>query len=94
MKIVIVNFPAIIPDNEMSYFSFLMGYIESIDVECTVQVTRKLDQGINVRIAPSHPMLLETLIQKVKDFHNLYGIKVDFSKSMKTGININYTINQ
>lgn len=94
MRIVKLNFPSIIPDNEEVYFSWLTGYMESIDAKCTIQFTKKLNDGINVRISPSHPMYLEIMIAKVKDFHNLYGIRVEFSKSMKTGSNINFNINQ
>ena len=94
MRIVKVNFPSIIPDNDAVYFTWLSGYMESIDMKCTIQFTKKLDQGINVRISPSHPRFLEVMIQKVKDFHNLYGLRVEFSKSMKSGSNINYNINQ
>jgi hypothetical protein len=94
MKILKVNFPKIIADNETSYISWLTGYLESIDVNCTVQITKKLNGSINVRIAPSHSKYLDVLIQKIKDFHNLYRIRVEFSKSMKLGANINFNINQ
>jgi hypothetical protein len=94
MKIVKVNFPSIVPDNEMVYINTLSGFLESLDAKCIIQITKRLEGGINVRISPSHPRFLEMMIQKVKDFHNLYYIRVEFSKSMKKGSNINFNINQ
>lgn len=94
MKIVTLNFPSVILDNDIAYMKLFSGYIESLDKDSVIQFTKKLDQGINVRISPSHPRFLEKIIEEVKKFHNLYYIRVEFSKSMKTGSNINFNINQ
>jgi hypothetical protein len=91
MKVVKVNFPAILPDNETVYFSNLQAYVESIDHEGVLRITKNL-QGINVRIAPSHPQYLRVLLKDIKTFHTMFGLEVLFSKSMKTSMTINFDI--
>lgn len=92
MRVVKVGFPSILLDNESTYFSYLVGYIESIDSNCTVQITKK-PTGINIRISPSEPKYASNIIVAVKQFHNLFGMNLDFSKSMKTSVTINFNIN-
>lgn len=91
MKIIYINFPSILDDNEMLYYDNLGAYIESIDQTATIRVTKKL-QGINVRISPSHPRYLPKLIQDMKRFHTLFGLILEFSKSMKKTCTISYDI--
>lgn len=87
-----INFPAIIPDNELAYIRYLEGVISSIDEYADVQIT-KLFQGVSIRVAPSSPILFNNLMQSLQDMHNSIGIRVDFSKSMKAGGNIFFIIN-
>ena len=92
MRVVKIGFPSIILDNESTYFSYLIGYIESIDSQSTVQITKKLN-GINIRISPSLPKYSGTILTGMKQFHNLFGMDLEFSKSMKTSVTINFNIN-
>lgn len=92
MRVYKINFPSLLTDNENVYFSYLVGYLESLDDECVVQVTSRLS-GINVRIAPSKPELLVGIIEEMKHFHTQLGMQLEFSKSMKTSMNINFNIN-
>lgn len=92
MRVVKVGFPVVMLDNENTYFSYLIGYIESIDSDSTLQATKTMNH-VNIRISPSHPRYVESLIQEVKNFHNLFGIHLDFSKSMKASVTINFNIN-
>jgi len=91
MKVVFVNFPSIIEDNETTYYSMLQAIVESNDHKAIIRITKKLS-AINVRISPSHPEYLRQLIEEMKQFHTLYGIRLEFSKSMKKTCNINFDI--
>lgn len=91
MKITYVNFPAIINDNDMLYYNNLGAFVESIDTRSILRITKNL-QGINIRISPSHPRYLEILIAEMKRFHTMFGITLQFSKSMKKSYNICFDI--
>lgn len=91
MKVVFINFPSIIDDNEANYYSTLQALVESLDHEGIIRITKKI-QAINVRISPSHPQYLRELIEEMKQFHTLYGLRLEFSKSMKKTCNINFDI--
>jgi hypothetical protein len=92
MRVYKVGFPAILLDNESTYFGLLVGYIEALDPEAVVQVTKKLE-GINIRISPSQPFFNDRIISGMKKFHNVYNMELEFSKSMKASLTINFNIN-
>lgn len=92
MKVERLNFPPVIADNENTYLSYLEGLIGSIDPHADMMIYRKTD-GISFRIAPSSFQSFGIILDIVKKFHTMLGIQVDFSKSMKAGNNISYTIN-
>ena len=96
MKIQKVNFPKILKDNEETYFRYLEGIIDSVDIGTCVICTRKLVEdkdGVSIRISPSEPAAFHTILEEIKRFHTLLGIQVEFSKSMKAGNNICFSIN-
>jgi hypothetical protein len=86
-----LNFPAILPDNEEVYMRYLEGILSSVDYDASVMLVRT-DHGMNTRISPSLPTSFNLILEEIKRFHTLLGIKVDFSKSMKAGANIYFTI--
>lgn len=92
MNVERLNFPPVIADNESTYLNYLEGLIGSIDPESDMMIYRKTD-GISFRIAPSSFQSFGTILDVVKKFHTMLGIQVEFSKSMKAGNNISYTIN-
>ena len=92
MELQKLNFPPVIPDNESTYLNYLSGLIESIDYDSDMMVYRKED-GIMVRVSPSSAMTFNTILDVVKKFHTMLSINVEFSKSMKAGNNITYSIN-
>lgn len=92
MQIQKLNFPPVIPDNELTYLNYLTGLIESIDIDSDIMIYRK-DDSILVRISPSSMQTFGVILEVVKKFHTMLGIMVEFSKSMKAGNNITYTIN-
>lgn len=91
MDFVKVNFPPILHDNEVTYFNYLEGVIASVDNDAVVQVTRR-NQGITVRICPAEASAFDIILQHIKKYHNIIGIHLDFSKSMKAGNNITFGI--
>lgn len=86
------HFPAILDDNTETYFRHLEGIINSIDYNATVEVTRKLS-GVNIRVAPSEMKFLPLLIKDIERVHNNLGLRMEYSKSMKSSGTINYNLN-
>lgn len=78
-------------DNDVNYFLQLEGIINSVDEEASLMITKQ-NNFYNFRIAPSHPKYLNILIEQLNIFHNMYKIKVDFSKSIKTSATISFRI--
>jgi len=92
MQIQRLNFPPIVPDNELTYLNYLEGLMQSIDPDCDMMIYRK-QEGVLTRIVPSSAQTFSVILDVVKKFHTMLGIQVEFSKSMKAGNNISYTIN-
>lgn len=92
MQVQRINFPDILHDNESTYFGYLEGLIESIDMDSSMMIYRG-HGSISVRISPSEPKYFSELLSVVKRFHTLLGIQVEFSKSMKILSSISYNIN-
>lgn len=86
-----MHFPSILPDNEETYYGYLQGLVESIDNEAHMILIKKED-GVAVRIMPSEYRRFEQLLDLIKKFHTMLSIQVDFSKSMKAGNNISFSI--
>jgi hypothetical protein len=84
-------FSDILPDNEEAYFSHLKGIVESVDELSSMQIT-KLKNSYHFRIAPSVPRYTELLLQEILKFHNVYGIKLNLSKSIKSSATIVFEI--
>lgn len=76
-------FPDLLPDNEEVFLSHLQGIIESVDELSCLQIT-KLTGAYHFRVAPSVPKYNNLLLKEVLKFHNLYGIKLKLSKSIKS----------
>ena len=85
-------FPEIINDNEETYFSHLEGIISSIDELSTMEITKNPSSYL-FRIAPSLPKYNEMLLQEILKFHNLFQIRLNMSKSIKTSATIVFEIN-
>jgi hypothetical protein len=82
----------ILSENEKIYFAQLKGVIESADELSSLQIT-KTPSHYNFRIAPSIPKYTNNIINALTQFHNTLGIRLNFSKSIKTTGAINFKIN-
>lgn len=92
MQIVRRFFPEVIQDNESAYFAHLEGIVSSIDELAILEIT-KSPRSYNFRLAPSVPKYNSLLLEEILKFHNLYNIKLQLSKSIKTSATINFKIN-
>ncbi len=91
MEIVKKFFPEIMQDNDMIYFARLEGMIDSIDELSALQITKN-PHAYQFRLAPSHPKYTEMLLEEILKFHNIYNIRLNLSKSIKTTGSISFEI--
>ena len=92
MQVVNKFFPEILPENEAIYFASLSGLLESVDELASMEIT-KAPLSYNFRIAPSVPKYTNMIIEELLKFHNLLGIRLEMSKSIKNSAHISYKIN-
>ena len=85
-------FPEVMRENDKVYFAHLEGVIDSIDEYSSMQITKSGDSYI-FRIAPSMPRYGEMLLQEILKLHNLFRIRLDLSKSIKSSGTIVFRIN-
>ena len=85
-------FPKIIPDNDAIYIAHLSGIIDSIDEYSSLEITKNLN-SYRFRLAPSIPLYVPSLLEEILKFHNMFKIKLDLSKSIKTSNTIVFEIN-
>ena len=86
------GFLSILTDNEDAYFRHLNGIIDSVDELSTLEVTKN-PLSYHFRLAPSLPMYNEMLLQEILKLHNLFKIKLNLSKSIKSSATITFEIN-
>jgi len=85
-------FPKILSDNEMTYFAHLEGVLTSVDELCSLQITYTTE-AYSFRIAPSLPKYNNMLLEEIFKLHNIFGIRLEVSKSIKTTGTIVFKIN-
>lgn len=85
------DFPAIMKDNDTIYISQLCGIIESVDELCHVQINYS-PTSLHFRIAPSVYDYLEPILKEVLKLNNMFGIRLELSKSMKASSTITFDI--
>jgi len=86
------HFPKLMQDNDEIFFASLIGVIESVDELCSLEIT-KLSDSYRFRIAASLPKYNNMLIEEILKFCNMFKIRVDMSKSIKTSSVITFEIN-
>jgi hypothetical protein len=85
-------FPQVMQDNEIAYFAHLEGIISSVDELSTLEITKN-PHSYHFRLAPSLPMYNEMLLQEILKLHNLFKIRLNLSKSIKSSATIVFEIN-
>lgn len=84
-------FPEVMQDNEITYFAHLEGIISSVDELSTLEITKN-PNSYHFRLAPSLPMYNEMLLQEILKFHNMFKIRLNLSKSIKSSATITFEI--
>lgn len=84
-------FPKVLLDNDEVFFSYLENSLSNVDELCSVEIEHHKD-SYKVRIAPSAAVYTEPLIHQILEFHNLFQIKLELSKSIKTTGVISFSI--
>ena len=85
-------FPQVMQDNEIAYFAHLEGIISSVDELSTLEITKN-PNSYHFRLAPSLPMYNEMLLEEILKFHNMFKIRLNLSKSIKSSATITFEIN-
>lgn len=91
MTVYFKDVPKIIPDNERQYFNLLEGVLNSADEHSTMEVRRNPGSYL-FRIATSSPSYLLPLIEQLNRLHNMLGIKLSYSKSIKNSSAVSFTL--
>lgn len=84
-------FPEVMPDNELAYFAHLEGVINSVDELSTLEITKN-PHSYHFRLAPSLPKYNELLLEEILKLHNIFKIKLNLSKSIKSSATITFEI--
>ncbi len=84
-------FPSIISDNEAVYFAALEGVIESVDELASLEII-KTPKAYLFRLIPSVPKYTNLIIEELIKFHNLIGVRLNMSKSIKTTAVLSFKI--
>ena len=85
-------FPEVMPDNELAYFAHLEGVINSVDELSTLEITKN-PHSYHFRLAASLPKYNELLLEEILKLHNIFQIKLNLSKSIKSSATITFEIN-
>jgi hypothetical protein len=84
-------FPEVMQDNEFAYFQHLIGVIDSVDELSTLEITKN-PYSYHFRLAPSLPKYNELLLEEILKLHNIFQIKLNISKSIKSSATIVFEI--
>jgi DNA-binding phage protein len=85
------HFPKVMQDNDEVFLAHLEGVISSVDELCSLEITKNT-HSYRFRIAASLPKYNEMLLEEILKFCNLFKIKLDISKSIKTTSVITFEI--
>ena len=85
------HFPKLMQDNDETFLAHLEGVISSVDELCSLEITKSLE-SYRFRIACSLPKYNNMVIEEILKFCNMFKIRVDMSKSIKTSSVITFEI--
>ena len=78
-------------DNETAYFAHLLGIISSVDELSTLEITKNLN-SYQFRLAPSLPKYNNLLLEEILKLHNIFKIRLNLSKSIKSSSTLVFSI--
>jgi len=84
-------FPKMMQDNDTLYLAHLEGIINSVDELSSLEITKNTN-SYRFRLAPSLPKYIPMLLEEILKFHNMFRIKLDLSKSIKSSGTIVFEI--
>jgi DNA-binding phage protein len=84
-------FPKVMQDNDTLYLAHLEGIINSVDELSSLEITKNTN-SYRFRLAPSLPKYIPMLLEEILKFHNMFRIKLDLSKSIKSSGTIVFEI--
>jgi hypothetical protein len=73
------------------YLAHLEGIINSVDELSSLEITKN-SNSYRFRLAPSLPKYIPMLLEEILKFHNMFRIKLDLSKSIKSSGTIVFEI--
>jgi DNA-binding phage protein len=85
------HFPKVMQDNDEIFLAHLEGVISSVDELCSLEITKNTD-SYRFRIAASLPKYNNMLIEEILKFCNLFQIRLEMGKSIKTSSVITFEI--
>ena len=85
------HFPKLMQDNDETFLAHLEGVISSVDELCSLEITKSLE-SYRFRIACSLPKYNNMVIEEILKFCNMFRIRIDMSKSIKTSSVITFEI--
>lgn len=85
-------FPGILSDNESAYFAHLEAIIDSVDELAIMEITKN-PNSYHFRLATSLPKYNNMLLEEILKLHNIFQIKLNISKSIKSSATITFDIN-
>ena len=85
------HFLKIMQDNDEVFLAHLEGVISSVDELCSLEIT-KLSDSYRFIIACSLPMYNNMVIEEILKFCNMFKIRINMSKSIKTSSVISFEI--
>jgi DNA-binding phage protein len=86
------HFPKVMQDNDETFLAHLEGVISSVDELCSLEITKSLE-SYRFRIATSLPKYNNMVIEEILKFCNMFKLRIDMSKSIKTSSVITFEIN-
>lgn len=86
------HFPKVMQDNDEVFLAHFEGIVNSVDELSSLEIT-KLSDSYRFRIAASLPKYNNMLIEEILKFCNMFQIKLDMGKSIKTSSVITFEIN-
>jgi len=91
MYIIKKYFPEVMSDNDAAYFQHFIGAVEAVDELCSMEIT-KTPHSYHFRIATSAPKYNDMLLQEILKLHNLFNIRLNLRKSIKSSATLVFDI--